>query len=175
MCARAAWISQLLDKLERSDEAGAAGVRYLRVHGIRLDTHEQSTAARWTVGRKIELHPRYTQGPPGAPYTLSLVMHEIQHFRQGLPVALSVYGEMDAWQIQFRFLRSVAGAYPMTADQSRLIGELLALPLGWARPVLRTAQGIMRQYGGQSYRIDLLPLYPLHKELLFRFGGREPG
>lgn len=170
----ASWMGQLLQELEESSQAGKEAVEYLRARGIRLGFHDQPTAARWTLGRNIELHPRYAQGSARAPYVLSLVVHEIRHIRQGLPTALSVYGELDAWQMQFKFLRALTGSYPGTAEQARLIGELLGLPLGWDRAVLGTARGLMHRYAGERYRIDLLPLYPLHHEVLYGISRQRP-
>lgn len=169
------WAGRLLEELEQSTQAGAEAVKYLREHGIRLSTHNQPTAARWTLGRKIELHPRYAQGSATGPYALSLVVHEVQHVKQGLATALSVYGELDAWQTQFSFLRGLAVDYPEAPDRTALIDELLALPLGWDRSVLRTTRRLMQQYAGKRYRIDLLPLYPLHHELLYGIARRRPG
>ncbi|MFH1183616.1 MAG: hypothetical protein V1755_01065 [Chloroflexota bacterium] len=171
----ASWLGQLLKELEESSQAGTEAVQYLRARGVRLGIHDQPTAARWTLGRNIELHPRYAQGSAKAPYALSLVVHEIQHLRQGLTTALSVYGELDAWQVQFNFLRALAGRYPGTAEQARLIRELLGLPLGWDRAVLRSARGLMQRYAGKRYRIDLLPLYPLRHELLYGISRQRPG
>ena len=51
----------------------------------------------------------------------------------------------------------------------------LRLPLGWDRAVLSTARDLMREYAGRAYRVDLLPLYPLHRELAYVLTRRVPG
>ena len=49
------------------------------------------------------------------------------------------------------------------------IEEMLSLPLGWDRAVLRPARELMQEYAGKGYRADLLPLYPLGKEIRSTF------
>ncbi len=106
---------------------------------------------------------------------MSLVVHEVRHLQQGWLTALSVYGELDAWQHQFKFLESVNGPYREAPDRSAAIARLMVLPLSWDRSVLRTARQLMRSYAGKGYRIDLLPLYPLHHELAYWFLGWRAG
>ena len=62
-------------------------------------------------------------------------------------------------------------AFPV---RRRVIRELLQLPLGWDRFALQAARGLMRQYAGELYRADLLPLYPLHHELMYWLLRRRP-
>ena len=168
------WVGQLLEALGRSNSAGAEAALYVRERGLRLRIHDQPTAARWTLGRNIDLHPRYANGAADSPYALSLVVHEVVHIKQGLEVALSVYGELEAWQAQFSFLRTWGQAFPGAPAQARLIGEMLALPLRLDRSVLRTARQVMQQYAGRRYRVDLLPLFPLRRELAFLVLHRLP-
>jgi hypothetical protein len=120
------------------------------------------------------MHPRYAEGSADSPYALSLVVHEVRHLQQGWITALSVYGELDAWQCQFRFLGSLAWRPLEDADRDGIIARLLSFPLGWDRSVLQTARGLMRAYAGKTYRVDLLPLYPLNRELLFLLTGKRP-
>ena len=168
------WVTQLLANLDRSGGVGHEAVSYLQEHGIPVGVRAQSAGARWTPWKRIEIHPRYAQAPGGTPYALSLVVHEVRHLQQGWMTALSVYGELDAWQWQFRFLKSLPGRHEEAADGDRLIPKLLALPLGWDRAVLRAARDLMRAYAGKSYRVDLLPLYPAHRELAFLLTGLVP-
>ena len=168
------WARHLLDELEASGQTGAEAARYIRERGIQLGLRDQPTAARWKLGRKIELHPRYVQGKQTAPYALSLVVHEIQHLKQGPMTALSVYGELDAWQVQFKYLIGLPGSRAGFPGRAPLIDELLTLPLGWDRSVLRRARSLMWQYAGRRYRIDILPLYPFHQELLYAIAHRRP-
>jgi len=175
MSANALWTGKLLEELEKCGQSGTDAVRFLRERRIRIGIRRQSAGARWTLWRTIELSPRYVQGSSGAPYALSLVVHEIRHIKQGPATALSVYGELEAWHVQFTFLLELTGGYGGVPGQAGLIKELLALPLGWDRSVLRTARLLMRKYAGRKYRVDLLPLYPLQHEVMYRLARRRPG
>jgi hypothetical protein len=83
--------------------------------------------------------------------------------QQGIVVALSVYGELEAWQLQFRLYHTLTNAKMHTA-----IAEMLSLPLNWDRNVLQRARELMQDYAGKGYRADLLPLYPIGKEISYR-------
>ncbi len=172
--ADAAWLDQLLANLEHAGAEGQAAAGYLRARGIVISLHDQSTGARWKLGGRLELHPRYAAGPADAPYALALVVHEVRHLRQGLLTALSVYGELDAWQLQFGFIRSLTGRYSELRHQDHIVAELMSLSVTWDRRILEDARSLMQQYAGKAYRIDLLPLYPLHREIVWRLGRKVP-
>jgi hypothetical protein len=89
--------------------------------------------------------------------------------QQGFFTALSVWGELDAWQLEWRIYYRLHKRYPHPA-----IEELMTLPLGWDRDVLRKAVQLMQGYAGKGYRADLLPLYPLGKEIAYRLFKRVP-
>ncbi len=169
-----AWISQLLRSMEDFGPEAKAALRYIRQRGTRLSVHDQPTGARWTLDRRIEVHPRYVQSGPVDPYAISLVMHEVRHLQQGMLTALSVYGEMEAWQLQFLFLYSQLGHYHDDPRRDAIIRELISLPLGWDRTILQKVRKLMQDYAGKQYRVDLLPLYPLHRELLFVITRSQP-
>jgi hypothetical protein len=160
----------LLENLALTGPEGQAAVDYLVNHRVKLNTKRQSTAARWTLGRQIQIHPRYADGPADAPYALSLIVHEIRHLQQGPYTALSVYGELDAWQAQFRFLKQLTGQFHEAPFHAETIASLMSLPNGLDRPTLERARTLMRRYAGDKYRIDLLPLFPLPSELAFWLG-----
>lgn len=171
---RVAWTHQLVTNLERFGPEAAEALRYLHKHGTRVSIHDQPTGARWTADRRIEIHPRYAQLPPDDPYPLSLIVHEVRHLRQGVFTALSVYGELDAWQLQFRLLKSWTGHYHADSRKNDLLTQVMSLPLGWDRAVLERARRLMQAYAGKQYRVDLLPLYPLPAEIASRlFGTRS--
>jgi hypothetical protein len=172
--AEAAWLAQLLANLEETGAEGRAAVAYLRARGIAVGFHDQSTGARWKLGGRLELHPRFAGGPADAPYALALIVHEVRHLRQGVLTALSVYGELDAWQVQFRFIKSLMGRYSEVRQQDQLVAQLMSLPVNWDRRILEEARSLMQQYAGKGYRIDLLPLYPLNREILWRLGHKVP-
>jgi hypothetical protein len=171
---RQSWVAELLNELGQSGSTGRETEQYLRARKIRIGVRNQSSGARWTLGRRIDLNPRYLRDSPNSPYALSLVVHEMQHLKQGPLTALSIYGELEAWQTQFRFLLEIAGGYPGVPGQAAVIRDLLQLPLGWDRFALQEARGLMRQYAGRNYRVDLLPLYPLHDEILYCLVRRRP-
>ncbi|HEY5984109.1 MAG TPA: hypothetical protein VIU38_11615 [Anaerolineales bacterium] len=172
MPASAYWIDGLLEQLQASGPEGADTARYLREHHVRLGFRQQPTAARWTLGRGIDLHPRYAQGTAQSAYALSLLIHEAQHLRQGIFIALSVYGELEAWQSQFRFLGRMTEDDRAAAPRPDLIDQLLRLPLSWDRTELGRARNLMQAYAGPRYRVDLLPLYPLPREILYALAPR---
>ena len=178
--AYADWVTQLLASLDRSGPVGHEAVSFVKLHGIHVGIRAQSAGARWTPWNRIESHPRYAGRPAGASYALSLLVHEVRHVQQGWMTALSVYGELDAWQCQFRFLQSLPRRHEEAADRGRIIPKLMALPLGWDRAALRTARDLMRAYAGRTYRVDLLPLYPSIERILAHwpdpeFGANTPG
>jgi hypothetical protein len=93
---------------------------------------------------------------------LTLLIHEVKHLQQGLFLAFSVYGELEAWQLQFRLYHQTTGK-PMHPA----IAEMLSLPLSYDRAILRRARDLMQAYAGKGYRADLLPLFPLGKEIKY--------
>ena len=171
---QSSWLSSLIENLERSGPEAAAALQFMRRRRTRLGVHDQPTGARWTIDRQIQIHPRFLELSPDDPYALSLVIHEVRHLQQGFLTALSVYGELDAWRLQFSYLKSHLGRFHADPRRNSIIEELMLLPLGWDRNVLAQARTLMRAYAGKRYRVDLLPLYPLHAEALFWIAHRQP-
>src|SRR5512142_818704 len=118
----------------------------MRQHAIKLGVHDQPTGARWTIDRRIELHPRCLQSSPDDPYAMSLIIHEVRHLQQGPLTALSVCGELEAWQLQFGFLKNVLGYYHAEVRRNAVLEELMAQPLGWDRAVLQHVRELMQAY-----------------------------
>ena len=168
------WLSSLLQGLDAFGPDAQAAAAYIRQRGTRVSVHDQPTGARWTAGGRIEISPHYAQLAPNSPMAVSLIIHEVRHLQQGALTALSVYGELDAWQLQFNFLKSVTGRYQADPEREVVIGQLMQLALDWDRSTLEAARGLMRTYAGKTYRVDLLPLYPLRAELLYRIFGTKP-
>ena len=169
-----AWTAQVLRSMETSGPQAEAALQYIRQRRTRISVHDQPTGARWTVDRRIEVHPRFVHLAPGDPYTASLIIHEVRHLQQGMLTALSVYGELQAWQLQFLFLHSRLGYYHDDPRRNAVIRDLVSLPFGWDRTILEKARGLMQEYAGKRYRVDLLPLYPLHREVRFRITHHQP-
>lgn len=171
---RSAWLDAFLTNLEKTGAQGRAARQALRDRRIRVGFLDQPTGARWTLGRHIQLNPDFAGGSPSAPYPLSLVVHELRHLEQGIFTALSVYGELDAWQIQFAFLNSIIPRRRRMSDKDRIIAELMTLSLGTNRDALLRGRELMQLYAGKTYRIDLLPLYPLPNEIAFQIFRKVP-
>lgn len=160
------WKENLLESVTQLGEEGRAAVEFLRRHRTRIGFQQvrPSIGAFWTVFGNIRLNSRY--------YTYetsfddlrikTLVIHEARHLQQGLVTALSVYGELDAWQLEFGIYHRIRGKYPHVA-----IAELMALPLVYDRVVLKKAACLMQAYAGKGYRVDLLPLFPLPREIRY--------
>lgn len=164
----------MLASLARYGVEGRRALQYIEQHRTRLSFHDQPTGARWTLDRRIELHPSYAAAAPDDLLAASLVIHEVRHLQQGLWTALSVYGEMEAWQLQFGFINTALGRYHADPLRDAILGQIMAEPLGWDRSVLQRVRLLMRRYAGEKYRIDLLPLYPFPREIWFRCTGRQP-
>ncbi len=170
---RAAWNQNLLLSLEQFGEEGRIAASYLRTHKTYIGFWKarKHVGAFWTPLRTIHLNTEYYSlaTNPADPRTLTLLIHEVKHLQQGLITALSVYGELEAWQLQFRLYH-----HKTNAKMHPAIEKLLSLPLNWDRDVLKQAQGLMQDFAGKGYRADLLPLYPIGKEIRFRLFGKIP-
>ncbi len=166
------WTNALLETLSASGEEGRLTALYLRARGTRIGfwRARSNIGAFWTVFGRIYLNSRhYTRATSlRDAYLLSLIVHEARHLQQGVLTALSVYGELDAWQAGFRFYNALTGEYP----PHPAVAELMSLPLGWERAALKRAQMLMRAYAGKGYRADWLPLYPLPLEIRYWLTGK---
>jgi hypothetical protein len=97
---------------------------------------------------------------------LSLLVHEVHHLKQGWHLALSVQGELEAWQVQFAYLKSLTQKYSPYPQHEATITELMMLSPS-NREHLKHARVLMQRFAGKKYRIDLYPLYPLAREIQF--------
>lgn len=173
MIAHNEWVASLLAAVESCGEEGRAAVEYLRAHKTRIGFQKvrPTVGAFWTPTGNINLNRLHYSSD--TPFTdlrlLTLVIHEVRHLQQGTLTALSVYGELDAWQLEFRLYYRLIGTAPHPA-----LTELLSLPLNWERDNLRRARHLMQAYAGIGYRVDLLPLYPLQHEISFLLLNRQP-
>ena len=160
------WKENLLESVTQLGEEGRAAVEFLRARRTKIGFKQvrPSVGAFWTVFGNIHLNARYyTYETPFDDLRIkTLIIHEARHLQQGLITALSVYGELDAWQLEFGIYQRIRGKYPHAA-----IAELMKLPLGFDRAVLKEAVSLMQSYAGRGYRADLLPLYPLPREIQY--------
>ena len=167
------WLDQLLLQLGRCGPQGEAASQFLSERKVKVTVHDQPTGARWTINKAIQLHPRFLDRPPDDPYPLSLIVHEVRHLEQGMFTALSVYGELDAWRLQFSFINSLIGRYHPDSHSDEILTRLMALNLDWNRETLSQARSLMQEFAGRAYRVDLLPLYPLPREIFFNITHRR--
>ena len=161
------WMENLLEAVAQLGEEGRAAVEFLHTHKTKIGFKRvrPNIGAFWTVFGNIRLNSLY--------YTYetsfddlrvkTLIIHEASHLQQGMMTALSVYGELDAWQLEFGIYHRIKGVYPHPA-----IEELMSLPLEHDRIILKKAAHLMQAYAGKGYRADLLPLFPVSKEIKYQ-------
>ncbi len=162
-------VDVLLEQLKRSGPIGEEAHRFLVERRVRVRLQPQSTGARWMIGGRIDLNP--TQLADQA-YALSLIVHEVRHLRQGVVRALSVLGELEAWQEQFSFLKSLTGRYAVSPTAQAAIEEMMMLS-PTLRADLQRARSLMLIYAGPGYYVRWLPLWPLGQEIRFWVSGRR--
>ena len=160
------WMENLLDAVLQLGEEGRVAADFLRARKTKIGFKQvrPNVGAFWTVLGNIRLNTLYYsyETPLDDLRIKTLIIHEAHHLQQGIITALSVYGELDAWQLEFGIYRRVMGRYPHPA-----IAELITLPLKYDREVLKKAATLMQAYAGKGYRVDLLPLYPLDREIRY--------
>lgn len=163
---RIAWKENLLTQLDSLGEDGRAAADYLRVRRIYIGFWKvrKNVGAFWTFLGTIHFNSFYYSVKTEADNIgmLTLLIHEVKHLQQGLFRALSVYGELEAWQLQFRLYHQLTGKLMHPA-----IAEMMSLPLEYDRTVLCRARDLMQAYAGKGYRSDLLPLFPWGKEIKY--------
>lgn len=158
------WELNVLSKLSASGALGKRAASYVADNNVRLSFAAQPTGARWTLmgmilgPKEIQINPNTEAGTRTAKdtWSISLIAHEAKHYEQGLFTALSVYGELEAWQLQMKVLRGL-GAPPTHKN-------LLAIEkLKWSHDpkVLKEAARLMKELD-PNYRIELLPLNPIN-------------
>ena len=171
--ANLAWKKTILSKLIEKGDLGKESAEYIHANNVRMHfkKYSKSTGARWFLFQQISLNKRYysPNGDVNDPKILSLLVHEVHHLKQGVITALSVYGELDAWQVEYRFHKEI---HPVKLHPA--LEEILTLPLNYDRDNLRHAAMLMQDYVGKGYHIDWLPLYPVHKEIQYRLSRRVP-
>jgi hypothetical protein len=162
----AVWKENLLEAIMQVGDEGVATVKFLRARGTQIGFKlaRSNIGAFWTVFGNIRLNSHYYNYETSLDDLRfkTLVIHEAHHLQQGFFTALSVYGELDAWQLEFGICHRIKGKYPHPA-----IAELMSLPLKYDRDVLKQAAKLMQDYAGKGYRIDLLPLYPIGREIKY--------
>lgn len=163
---RIAWKNSLLSQLEGMGAEGRNAAEYLRAHRTFVGFWKvrKNVGAFWTFLGTIHFNSFYysTQTDVKNIGMLTLLIHEVKHLQQGIFLAFSVYGELEAWQLQFRLYHQLTGKPIHPA-----IAEMLSLPLIYDRAILRRARDLMQAFAGKGYRSDLLPLFPLGREIKY--------
>jgi hypothetical protein len=160
------WTEKYFEKVAQSSSEGREAVDYVRTRKIKVGMRRarKSVGAFWTLEGNFFLNSiHHTQESIlENPRAWTLFVHEVRHLQQGMLTALSIYGELDAWQVEFNLYKRLTGK-----TLHATLEELLSLPLNMDRDTLQRAREIMIQYAGKSYGANWLPLYPIHKELKF--------
>ena len=162
---------QVFKELSKVGDQSSPFLDFINKHNVHINfSRQKASGAKWTFMKNISLNAgSYSiSTDPRDPGLLSLVVHEIRHLQQGPITAMSVFGELDAWQVGFRFFQTVS-----SRPLKPVLREILELPLSWNREDLIKAKVLMKQYS-PGYRIDWYPLYPIHHEINWWFTHRQP-
>jgi len=158
-----AWFEQALAALREAGPVGETIVATIRQRRIRLGFARQSTGACWFDWRRLRfgvfLNADYAGRRPDDVWLVALLAHEARHLEQGILEALSVRGELEAWQLQYDVLVRLSAE-----PGDKAWRELRALN-PTSRADLQRARALMRQLAGPHYRIYWLPLWPLPAEV----------
>ncbi len=162
------WLEKYFEKVANSSDEGQEAVRFVKQNQVKvgLKRARKSVGAFWTISRNFYLNTHYysMESALENPRAWTLFVHEVHHLKQGFKTAMSVYGELDAWQIEFRLFKKLTGKILKPE-----LEELLTLPLNFERDNLRRARKLMTKFAGFWYMAWILPLYPIDKEIKFLF------
>lgn len=167
------WLEQYFEKVANSSDEGQAAVMFVKQNQVKVGMKRarKSVGAFWTLTRKFYLNSFHysMESALENPRAWTLFVHEVHHLKQGVVTATSVYGELDAWQVEFRLLKK------LTAQTFKPeLEELLTLPLNFDRDNLHRARMLMTKFAGFWYGAWILPLYPIDKEIKFLFTRKTP-
>ena len=146
-------------QLTKAGPVGQHTVEYLRGNQIQLAVVENSATNLWWKAKFTAAGPRMQPAmflsrhlanmPPHSAWLMASIVHETRHLEQGFWTAFSVYGELDAWQVGFRFYQNLPGHRPLSAPVQRL----LELPLSHDRSILRQARDLINQRENEGSRL----------------------
>lgn len=162
----AIWFERALTALRDSGPVGQASAEYIRQHRIPLGfSRQKGTAASWFDWRRLRygvfLNADDADKQPDDAYLCSLLAHEAKHREQGVVEALSVRGELVAWQVQYDVLMQ------FSAEPSDHAWRELRELAPDSRADLKRARALMKESAGPDYHIDWLPLWPLPAEVAY--------
>jgi hypothetical protein len=175
------WVRKVLDAMRTSGGVGEEKAKYIKEQGIAfIPKYKGANNAHWGskwgwCGLKMDNTIHYPisweKKPDNDPWVLSSFVHETVHLEQGVRTALSVYGELQAWQVGFQYYLSLS-----KTGVSRKVKELLNLPLSHEREILTQAKNLIIQdqnNGMKGYQViaslikrrkkfsDIYWIYPL--------------
>jgi len=166
--------SRVFETLLSAEPLRSEMLAYTKKRRPRIGYHEQyKSGGGWTLFGNITLSPG---DDPFDPYVLSLIIHETYHLTQSILTRLSMQGELQAWQLQARTYPDIARtkgnkigsrneAYSNLRETCDDWDELLRLSPD-SRADLETAQEVMVRIA-PTYRSHALPLFPIHREILY--------
>jgi len=160
----------VLENLMNAGPYGQHAAEYLIANETRFGfSRQRGSGAKWSIGKNIYLNAEYysLDTNPADPGMLSLIAHEARHLEQGPVVALSVYGELEAWQVQYAVRVQLSGHPPGAEEDWPKWDELSKLSLNYSRSNLGEASGLMKDIGGSEYHIEFLPSYPAPMEFAY--------
>ena len=165
---QAEWQEKFLEAVSNCSDEGREAADYIRAHKTRIGIKRarKSVGAFWTLSKSAHLNAKLYSKESSLvnPHAWTLLIHEVRHLQQGFLTALSIYGELDAWQYQFQVSKKI-----IRKPLSPLAEEILSLPLNMDRNNLQRARQLMTRYAGKCYGANLLPLYPIDREIKFLF------
>ncbi len=153
------WTKNILVNLNTSGKEGVQTAGYLLQNDVKVVTVDNHATnmwwkVRWSLGGpRIEntlYVSRFIAGKESNDaWALMEFVHETRHMQQGFWTAFSVYGEMEAWQVGFRFYQSL----PDHGYVGPCVEQLLELPLSHDRAILKQARDLINkdQNGGSSF------------------------
>jgi hypothetical protein len=165
------WREQFLEAVSSCSSEGKEAVDYIHAHKTHIGIRRarKSVGAFWALTRAAYLNSgHYSQESSlVTPSAWALLIHEVRHLQQGWLIALSIYGELDVWQYQFRVQKKITGK-----QFDPMLEEILSLPLNMDRKNLQHARQLMTKFAGKSYGAHWLPLYPIHQEMKYWLAGK---
>ena len=162
---------QIFQRLREAGPLGVEAVDFIQAKKVRLGFFEQyKSGAGWTLLRNITLAPDVDLEKPIA---LSLIIHEALHLKQSILTRLSMRGELLAWQHQerayFELTKKRIGDSGQAYGGTRKHWDELMQLSPDSREDLERAREVTRAIS-RGYRSHCLPLYPLHREVVYFLG-----
>jgi RHS repeat-associated protein len=152
-----AWEAEALSALySEGGQERRHAVGYMVQHDVHLSFRQEVQPAAWRPGHIYLDSDKYDPGSdPTDPYMLSLIAHEAVHLEQGVLIALTIPGEVQAWQIGYTVYRTMTGRYP--GNRAAATNIMSLHPSHMSAEELRNARRWMRDFD-PGYNSGLL--YP---------------